>query len=306
MELQELSNALKNNSNIESFYIFLNTENTFLSNQYIEEISKVKSLSISYVDELKSLVPDKNDIFGCDVTLSENTLYVYKTDEFVCNDISIKNVKNLIIVCNKIEKNTAELFKKFIIEMPKLQEWQIKDYVYSLADGVDHRKLDWLISICNKDIYRIDNELSKIKIFNKKDRDDVFNQFAEEGAFSDLSNIVVFDLTSAILKRDAKRTSEILEDIKNFNCEPFGVLTLLLNSFRNVINIQLSRDPSAVSLGMKPAQFYAIQKNNCGVYTKEQLVTIFELLSKIEFRVKMGELPVELLIDYMVTNIFAV
>lgn len=306
MELQELSNALKNNSNIEPFYIFLNTENTFLSNQYIEEISKVNSLSISYVDELKSLVPDKNDIFGCDVTLSENTLYVYKTDEFVCNDISIKNVKNLIIVCNKIEKNTAELFKTFIIEMPKLQEWQIKDYVYSLADGVDHRKLDWLISICNKDIYRIDNELSKIKIFNKKDRDDVFNQFAEEGAFSDLSNIVVFDLTSAILKRDAKRTSEILEDIKNFDCEPFGVLTLLLNSFRNVINIQLSRDPSAVSLGMKPAQFYAIQKNNCGVYTKEQLVTIFELLSKIEFRVKMGELPVELLIDYMVTNIFAV
>ena len=305
MELQELSNALKNNSNIEPFYIFLNTENTFLSNQYIEEISKVKSLSISYVDELKSLVPDKNDIFGCDVTLSENTLYVYKTDEFVCNDISIKNVKNLIIVCNKIEKNTAELFKTFIIEMPKLQEWQIKDYVYSLADGVDHRKLDWLISICNKDIYRIDNELSKIKIFNKKDRDDVFNQFAEEGAFSDLSNIVVFDLTSAILKRDAKRTSEILEDIKNFDCEPFGVLTLLLNSFRNVINIQLSRDPSAVSLGMKPAQFYAIQKNNCGVYTKEQLVTIFELLSKIEFRVKMGELPAELLIDYMVTNIFA-
>ena len=306
MELQELSNALKNNSNIEPFYIFLNTENTFLSNQYIEEISKVKSLSISYVDELKSLIPDKNDIFGCDVTLSENTLYVHKTDEFVCNDISIKNVKNLIIVCNKIEKNTAELFKTFIIEMPKLQEWQIKDYVYSLADGVDHRKLDWLISICNKDIYRIDNELSKIKIFNKKDRDDVFNQFAEEGAFSDLSNIVVFDLTSAILKRDAKRTSEILEDIKNFDCEPFGVLTLLLNSFRNVINIQLSRDPSAVSLGMKPAQFYAIQKNNCGVYTKEQLVTIFELLSKIEFRVKMGELPAELLIDYMVTNIFAV
>ena len=53
MELQELSNALKNNSNIEPFYIFLNTENTFLSNQYIAEISKVKNFSISYVDELK-------------------------------------------------------------------------------------------------------------------------------------------------------------------------------------------------------------------------------------------------------------
>lgn len=306
MELQELSNALKNNSTIEPFYIFLNTENTFLSNQYIAEITKVKNLSTSYVDELKSLIPDKNDIFGCDVTLSENTLYVYKIDEFVCTDISIKNVKNLIVVCNKIEKDTAELFKSFIVEMPKLQDWQIKDYAYSLADGVDNRKLDWLISICNKDIYRLDNELSKIKIFNPKDRDDVFNQFAEEGAFSDLSDIVVFDLTSAILKKDVERTSEILEDIKNFDCEPFGVLTLLINSFRNVINIQLSRDPSAVSLGMKPTQFYAIQKNNCGVYNKEQLVTLFELLSKIEFRVKTGELPVDLLIDYMVTNIFAV
>ena len=174
-----------------------------------------------------------------------------------------------------------------------------------MADGVDNRKLDWLISICNKDIYRIDSELSKLSLFSKKERDSVFEMFANEGMFSDLSDLVVFDLTNAIIKRDIKAVGEILEDIKNFDCEPLGVNTILVNSFRNILSIQLSVNPTAEKLNMKSNQFYALKKN-CGFYSKEQLIKIYDIVTSSEYKMKRGEISNDQLIDYMILNIFSV
>ena len=180
---------------------------------------------------------NKNDIFGSEEIIDSGKLYVHKIDKFQYNDLSIKNIKNLIVVCNSVDKDCIDIFSSYIISMPKLEDWHIKDYVYSVADGVDHKKLDWLIGICNKDIYRIDNELSKLALFGERERDLLFEMFANDGMFSDLSDLVVFDLTNAILKKDIKQVGYIMEEIKNFDCEPLGVNTILVNSFRNILSI---------------------------------------------------------------------
>ena len=305
MDLATLQKSLKDNSVIEPFYIFLNSENTFLSNQYIKEISRVKGLSIEYIDNIVGLLPDKNDIFGIEEVIDESRLYVCKMDKFEYEDLSIKNIKNLIIVCNGISKESKEIFEQFIINMPKLEDWHIRDYVYTIADGIDKRKLDWLISICNKDIYRIDSELSKLSLFSKKERDSVFEMFANEGMFSDLSDLVVFDLTNAIIKRDIKAVGEILEDIKNFDCEPLGVNTILVNSFRNILSIQLSVNPTAEKLNMKSNQFYALKKS-CGYYSKEQLIKIYDIVTSAEYQMKTGYISNDKLIEYMIVKILSV
>lgn len=305
MDLATLQKALKDNSVIEPFYIFLNSENTFLSNQYIKEISRVKGLSIEYIDNIIGLLPDKNDIFGIEEVIDESRLYVCKMDKFEYEDLSIKNIKNLIVVCNGISKESKEIFDQFIVNMPKLEDWHIKDYVYTIADGVDKRKLDWLISICNKDIYRIDSELSKLSLFSKKERDSVFEMFANDGMFSDLSDLVVFDLTNAIIKRDVKAVGEVLEDIKNFDCEPLGVNTILVNSFRNILSIQLSVNPTAEKLNMKSNQFYALKKS-CGYYSKEQLIKIYDIVTSAEYQMKNGYISNDKLIEYMIVKILSV
>lgn len=294
-------------SSIETFYIFVNggVEGSFLSNQYIDIIADLRDLSIQYVDDILCMSSNKNDIFGSEETIDNNKLYVHKIDKFQYNDLSIKNIKNLIIVCNSIDKCCIDIFSSYIVNMPKLEDWHIKDYVYSVADGVDHKKLEWLISICNKDIYRIDNELSKLSLFNEKERDLLFEMFANDGMFSDLSELVVFDLTNAILKRDIKKVGYIMEEIKNFDCEPLGVNTILVNSFRNILSIQLSQNPTAEKLGMKGNQFYALKKL-CGSYTKEQLVRIYDLVTSVEYRMKNGEISNDQLIDYLVLNIFSI
>lgn len=302
--IQKILNNKDSEEELDTFYIFLNKENSFLSNQYLQAISKHKGLPIVYIDKIDDLIPNKSDIFGTTIVVDDTSLYVYKVDKFEFVDVNIKNIKNLIIVCDSIDKESLEVFNHYIVEMPKLEDWHIKDYVYSLADGVDKKKLDWLMNICNKDIYRLDNELSKLSLFNKKERDLLFESFANDGMFNDLSGLVVFDLTNAILKRDVSRVGEILEEIKNFDCEPLGVNTILVNSFRNVIQMQLSLNPTIEKLGIKSNQFYAIKKN-CGYYSKEQLLKIYDIITMAEYKMKNGEISNDQLIDYMVLNIFS-
>ena len=304
MTIETLKTNLDNKT-LDDFYIFFNLETSFLSNQYVDAITQARGLKLIYIDDLRSLIPDKNDIFGSTETIDSSCLYVYKIDKFEDKDLQIKDIKNLIIVCNKIDDETKELFLPYIIEMPKLESWQIKDYVYSLADGVSTNKLDWLINISNNDIYRLHNEISKLNLFSIKEREYLFDLMVEEDAFIDLSNYVIFDLTNAILQKDIKKIRYMLEAVHSWDCEPLGLQTLLTNNFRNVLAVQLAPNSPPEKLGLSPKQVYAIRKNNTGYYSRDQLVEIFELISSCDYKMKNGDLSNDMLIDYMILNILS-
>ena len=304
MTIETLKTNLDNKT-LDDFYIFFNLETSFLSNQYVDAITQARGLKLIYIDDLRSLIPDKNDIFGSAETVDASCLYVYKIDKFEDKDLQIKDIKNLIIVCNKIDDETKELFLPYIIEMPKLESWQIKDYVYSLADGVSTNKLDWLINISNNDIYRLHNEISKLNLFSIKEREYLFDLMVEEDAFIDLSNYVIFDLTNAILQKDIKKIRYMLEAVHSWDCEPLGLQTLLTNNFRNVLAVQLAPNSPPEKLGLSPKQVYAIRKNNTGYYSRDQLVEIFELISSCDYKMKNGDLSNDMLIDYMILNILS-
>ena len=231
MTIESLKELIETNADLDSMYIFLNSENTFLSNQYIVEISKKKNLKIVYVEDLKALIPDKNDIFGVEEAIDSTCLYVHHQETFDFKDSGLKELKNLIIVCDKIDDETKEIFDPYIIKMPKLEEWMIKDYVYTIADGVDTVKLDWLIKVANNDIYRIENEIAKISIFPKVERNYIFDLLMEEDAFADLNNYHIFDLSTALLQKDLTKIAELVEDEKSWDLTSLALNVLLYNNF---------------------------------------------------------------------------
>lgn len=286
-------------------FIFVNSEDSFLSNQYVNAIAKNNELKLVPVEEIRSLIPNDNDIFGIGDVIDETCLYVYRVDKFEDKDPDIMKIKHLIIVCDKIDSESKEIFKELIIDMPKLEPWQIKDYAYSIADGVNTKKLDWLLTVSNNNVHRVHNELSKLTPFIPKERDYVFDLMVEDDAFVDLSNFVIFDLSNAIIKKDIKTITKILEDIKKIDVEPLGLQVILTNQFRNIISVQLSPNASAEKLGMNPKQFYAISKYSCGYYTREQLVEIFDVVSKCDYLLKNGDVPNDKLVDYMILHILS-
>ena len=189
--------------------------------------------------------------------------------------------------------------------MPKLEEWMIKDYVYTIADGVDTVKLDWLIKVANNDIYRIENEIAKISIFPKVERNYIFDLLMEEDAFADLNNYHIFDLSTALLQKDLTKIAELIEAVKSWDCEPLGLQVLTSQNFRKVLQIQLSPKPDPDKLGLTSKQIWAIQKYNCGFYSRDQLVKIFDKVTYADYMMKNGDLSNDKLVDYLILNILS-
>lgn len=301
MKIETLKESIENRSIGDSPIIFLYEDVNFIPLQYINEIATIREKDIEYIESLSSIGSNVNDIFGG--TTPSNSMRVLISKEL--DDISdkIKYEKDIYVVVNKIKDSTClQKLSDYIVIIPKLEEWQIKDYVYSIAEGIDTKSLDWLIDASNKDIYRLQNELDKFKLFQESERKYLFEDMLSDGAFVDLSSFNVFNITNAVTSRDYVTLANALKEIKSFDAEPLGVVTLLYNGFKKLILVWLANNPTPENTGLKSGMIWAI-KNQPRVFTKEQLLSSFLLLTNIDKMLKTGYIDTSWLIDYIICRI---
>lgn len=296
MTIKDLKKSIEEKSFSDNLLIFVAEKDSFLVHQYIKKISEIKNLQISYVDNIKNT---GDSLFS----ESPDFLYIFEVEELKLSE-NLPSLKNFIIVCEKISEETLSLVKDIVIDFPKLEEWQMKDYVYSRGKGVNTKYLDWLFCICNKNIYRLDKELDKLDLFEEAHRNFIFENFIKDGVYEDLSNFQIYDLTNAIQIKDFDKISSILADIENIDVEPTGLLTLLYGGFKKIINVWLDKNPTPESTGLKSNQIYAI-KNLPRNYTKEQLINVFEFLTTVDFKLKNGYIDANNLIDYIIIKVLS-
>lgn len=300
MELKQLKDLLESNKVPEKLLIFLCEDDHFLATQYIQKIAEIKGVEVNYLEELSSV--KAVSLFA---PLEDNSLSVYFCDEFKNYDKELLNKKDLIIVTDKIKDvDTKQLFIDNIITLPKLEDWQLKDYAYSLMDGADPEDIDKVVNLCKGDIYRLNNEVQKVHIFPQIQRKYVLKDFLQDGLLNDLSLYNIFTVSNAIQSRDLKTLSDILPERDYMDVEPLGLLTILYNNFRKMIQVWLSSNPTPESTGLKSNQIWAINKLP-RVYSKEQLINIFELLTDMDKKLKTGEISESMLVDYMMLKVLA-
>ena len=61
-----------------------------------------------------------------------------------------------------------------------------------------------------------------------------------ENAYCDLNNLNIFNFTTAIVNKDYRTISEILENISYIDIEPVGVCSSLLKQYRALIDVKFS------------------------------------------------------------------
>lgn len=302
MTLEDFFTCIQKNNIPEDLIIFKNPKsNDFISAQYITEILHQHNLERESIEDLSAV----NLMASAFDALVKPTLQVYKVDKFECTNSNLLMAKNLVISCKSIPAATKKIFKDYIIEIPELTDWQLKDYLFTQLDGMTQSNLDAIMQICNKDIYRIQLETERLKIFPSNMRNSLFEKFKADSVYSDLTTNTIFELINAIVHNDAKKAATVYNDLDKLDSSPLGILSLLYNNFRNIILIQLDTTATPESTNINPAQFYAI-KHNIGVYTREQLKNIFLLLTDIDRKIKLGELEIDNLLDYLLVNIFAI
>lgn len=303
MTIIDLKNQIVTKELMDTFIIFQYDKEDFIPRQYINEIAKVTGRDIEYLEEIDSLCQTTFSIFG-EETLSPTTLRVFSVDDFSCSYAALSEETFLIILAKKIDENTAKLFSNNIVTVPKLVDWQIKDYAYSIAEGVPPKDIDWLISLYGADLYRLNQELDKFRIFDNEERKYLFTDLKNDGAYTDASTYNIFNITNAMAKKDIATLNSVYHELDRVDVNEFGLLTLLLRNFKNIMMVQLQASPTAETSLMESKQFYAV-KNLPKVYSAEQLTKIFMFLSDIDRQVKSGELPTDIMIDYMIIKILS-
>lgn len=300
MDIIELKTSIENKTLDDGLIIFVCKDNFFVPHQYVKEISLQKDKTIDYLDSIENLISGVPDIFG--VSEVSEGIRVFSCDELTNLNKEIRFEKDLYIITKKIDKVVKDEFKEFIVEVPKLENWQIKDYVYSNLDGIDTKELDWLIDVCGFDIYRLDNEISKLKLFSETERKYVFDSMKNEGAYSDLSAFNVFNITNAVTSKDINLLLSALKEIKSFDAEPLGVVTLLYQGFKKLIQVWLAKNPTPENTGLKSNVIYAISKSP-RVYDKSQLLKCFLEMTDIDRKLKTGQIEIPWLIDYSICKV---
>ena len=294
MTIKDLKFYIENNSDINKLIIFKIADIDFIPIQYIKEIAKYMKKSIKYIDSVNGL--SNINIFD-DVS---NIFYVYRTDNFDIKDDSLKFIDNLFIICKKVCNDD---YKDYVIDVPKLEDWQIKDFAYSLADGVDQSNLDTLVNSCKNNIYRLEYEIKKLSIFSKDERKYLYEQFVQDDVFSSLNEYNIFTFTNAILHRDIETLFKLYKNLETTGLDPMALVNILYNNFKKLIDVQLSKGLSPQQLGLTSSQYWAIKHQSCGCYTKDELVNIYRLLADIDRQLKTGYISSENIIDYLLVKI---
>lgn len=299
MDLAELKEKVLKNELTFNVLIFSYADR-FNVNSYIDTIANNKQANkviISSLDEYQT-----DDVFAEDID-EDDSIYVLFADEFDTL-INIEDYKNLIIATPKLSSVVSKELKDIVVNFPKLLEWQIKDYMRVKATGLKQEQLDFIYTICNGDIFRIDNELAKLCLFDNDAQKYIFEQLVESNNFEDTNSKAMFNLISAISKKDYKTISYILKNKKSLDLDVFGLVALLKKNFKNVIDIQLNPKATPDSLKMKYNQFMAI-KYNCGKYSNKSLMTIYKYLNDFDYELKSGKLDIDdyYLFDYVVCKI---
>lgn len=299
MNLKEVKNKIIDKSLSTSLLIFKCEKETFIAHQYVKEILKIRNnLEVVYVDSLDDVVVNEFSIF------EDNSFYVVVVDKLESTNRDISKLENVVVICSKVDNQyTNEKYSNYIVEVPKLVDWQIQEYLQLHMQGLNPQYIKWLCEITNNDINRLYNEMCKISIFDNSQQDYMFKLINDENGYGDLTQLNIFNFTDAVFKRDKKKVLEILENRESIDLEPAGVVTLLYKNFRIITQLQMNPKVTYEQLGISQKQLNAIKYYNLNHYSNSELVNILELLTSIDYKLKSGLLPYDMIIDYVIDRI---
>ena len=165
------------------------------------------------------------------------------------------------------------------------------------APGLNDESVDWLYKLCNADLFRVEQEIDKLKSFSS-----FFSSFTFFGISLPKTDLTIFNLTNAIQKHDTKAAGEILKHIQSMDVDAFGLCTILHNAFKNILAIQCGKGVTPAMLGIKENQFKAL-KWSCNKYSNKQLIDNLHYINSIDYQLKTGAIEVDDIIDLLLIHI---
>ena len=193
------------------------------------------------------------------------------------------------------------MVEDYIIEIAKLADWQTKSYIKLICPVLNDDELDWLYQVTNGDIYKMINEVDKIKLFPASEQRSVLDaiRFSPD---SDLYSVSIFDLADAIIRNNKPFVLDFLRH-KNINFDLMQIVGATLQKVKNIILVTQNSGKTASEIGINDKYMYRLRKDWNG-FPESRLKALLEFLSSIDLKLKTGSLDMskEAQIDYLIAN----
>ena len=255
MTLVELKQNINTKILPHDFMIFVCKDAEFLGRQYIQALGSLASGGIRKINSIYEPLYSSSLILTAEECL--NVLNIAVFDE---RSENYAQFQNTVVVCNKIDKTIAEAVANYTIIFPKLEDWQVTDYIKTMCDCLDTDEINWLQSVTNNSIERIENELHKVTLFEKHQQKDIFNAIRFDPQ-SDLYQINFFGIINALVDGNKMALYEFLSH-KDFEAlDPVGVANTVMNSIKNIILVTQNPFLSAAEIGISNSNYNRIKYN---------------------------------------------
>lgn len=295
MTLQEAQAAILEDR-VDRLLIFNCGKSEFIPLQYARHLAQLHELEIKTVDSLDDYYQGSGG-FG----MVSNTLYLYRVDCLEEVDPLLTTSSDIIIIAKKIKKDVYKDYAYNIVDVPDLEPWHVHNYIQGICGGLTEVQAQQLAQSCKYDLFKIDQELAKLRVFAPAAQAALFDVFTRCGLLGEAAEETIFDLTNAIQARDINKIKTILSHIGSIDVEPVGLVTVLSNNFKKLIKVWLAKNPTEASIGLKNNQIWAINRQP-HTYSKEQLLKVLKTINEVEYKLKSGEIPENLIIDYLITS----
>ena len=152
--------------------------------------------------------------------------------------------------------------------------------------GLDDKEVSFLVNSCNKNIYKLENEVNRLGIFDKDEQKEILNEakFSQDTGYVTFSP---FDLCGAIVSKDLMKVGTCLYYRKFCDFDSVHLVSILLNQFKNMLYLGFNSGVTAEQLKISSGRAYYI-KQDARKYTQEQIKNVINKLTYFDQQLKSG------------------
>ena len=298
MTLRELKLSIQEKDVPDTFFVFLCPPNDyFLASSYINAICEAKQLEKTFEDSIFSQDSALSLVMGF-----ENNFRVIITDTFSEASTDYSRFVNTAVLCSKLDKKVEKALADYVIEIPKLVDWQLKDYIKLCCTGLTESVISEIYEATKGNLYMLDNLLAKVELFEAADRNAIAFQLTREPGTHKF-DIDLYTFVGYLLANNKDKIKEQLLACKLDKNDFLGVVGNAISKLKTTLFIEYS-DKSFAELGISEKQYYYLKKNPSGL-SLSALQQKLKVLSSLDLQLKSGllDLSNSKQLDYLIVKL---
>lgn len=317
MKFQELKKSL---SNIRQAYLIKGSD-AFLRQKSVEMITnhalKIKDLNLATFN-------DENTDTSAIISACQSIPMLDEHRVVVLKDIAVKKTEELNPLLNYLKKplNSTILvivdsvgnsaYKKLeslceIVDCSPMDTALLGKLVATQLNAfgvkINSDALEKLVSYCNNDYTRINNEV--IKLGNLLHSGEVVTlEVVEQNVHREVE-YDIFELSNAVVNKNGKKAMEIVEQLLLRKESPQVLIMMILSNFRRMFYAVSSKDSNATIASKLGIKEYAVKiaRETGARFSLPKLKKALDLGANLDYQIKSGSMSDKNALYYFITGV---